>query len=123
MNAKQRGGMALNKDFRSKTGNGSVSREGRAIATPTGALYPQHPSLPLAVFLLLFFYLPHGDKFSCSSFLHFLFPLSRTKSIWTIAVLINFLLSAITMNLKLTYQDLTDVSTFSFNSMFHQIYH
>ena len=58
MNAEQRGGMALNKDFRSKTGNGSVSREGRAIATPTGELHPQHlslpPSLPHCLHLSLF---------------------------------------------------------------------
>lgn len=51
MNAEQRGGMALNKDFRSKTGNGSASREGRAIATPTGELHPQHPSLPSSIFI------------------------------------------------------------------------
>jgi len=51
MNAEQRGGMALNKDFRSKTGNGSVSREGRAIATPTGELHPPHPSLPPSIFI------------------------------------------------------------------------
>lgn len=54
MNAEQRGGMALNKDFRSKTGNGSVSREGRAIATPTGELHPQHPSLLPSLHLSLF---------------------------------------------------------------------
>lgn len=53
MNAEQRGGMALNKDFRSKTGNGSVSREGRAIATPTGELHPPHlpPSPHLSLFI------------------------------------------------------------------------
>lgn len=61
MNAEQRGGMALNKDFSSKTGNG---REGRAIATPTGEQHRQIPSLPLAlspplsifIYSLLFFY-------------------------------------------------------------------
>ncbi len=69
MNAEQRGGMALNKDFRSKTGNGSVSREGRAIATPTGELHPQHPSLHLSLFISpsLFFYFPLCVKTASSS--------------------------------------------------------
>lgn len=58
MNTEQRGGMTLNKDFRSKTGNGSVNGEGRAIATPTGELHPQRPSLPpsLPLHLSLFIY-------------------------------------------------------------------
>lgn len=53
MNAEQRGGMALNKDFRSKTGNGSVSREGRAIATPTGGSCTHIPPslLPSSIFI------------------------------------------------------------------------
>lgn len=79
MNAEQRGGMALNKDFRSKTGNGSVSREGRAIATPTGELHPQHlslppslpPSLPSSIFIYFPLTLPlfpsHRVKSACSS--------------------------------------------------------
>lgn len=54
MNAEQREGMALNKDFWSKTGNGSVSREGRAIATPTGEQCRQIPSLPPSIYLYLF---------------------------------------------------------------------
>lgn len=54
MNAEQRGGMALNKDFRSKTGNGSASREGRTIATPTGELLRQHPSLLPSIFIYFF---------------------------------------------------------------------
>lgn len=55
MNAEQRGGMALNKDFRSKTGNGSVSREGRAIATPTGEGCTHiPPSLPPSSIFIYF---------------------------------------------------------------------
>lgn len=54
MNAEQRGGMALNKDFRSKTGNGSESREGRAIATPTGESFTHIPPSPLFIYLYLF---------------------------------------------------------------------
>lgn len=55
MNAEQRGGMALNKDFRSKTGNGSVSREGRAIATPTGESCTHiPPSLPPSSIFIYF---------------------------------------------------------------------
>lgn len=61
MNAEQRGGMALNKDFRSKTGNGSVSREGRAIATPTGGSCTHIPPslLHLSLFISSWlFYFP-----------------------------------------------------------------
>lgn len=67
MNAEQWGGMALNKDFRSKTGNGSISREGRAIATPTGELHWQHPSLPLSLFI-------PAPLFSYVAFLLLLYP-------------------------------------------------
>lgn len=64
MNAEQRGGMALNKDFRSKTGNGSVSREGRAIATPTGESCTHlPPSLPPSIFI----YFSLREKSACSS--------------------------------------------------------
>lgn len=71
MNAEPRGGMALNKDFRSKTGNGSVSREGRAIATPTGASLATSlpPSLPPDVSLFIspsfFFYFSLCLKTAC----------------------------------------------------------
>lgn len=87
MNAEQRGGMALNKDFRSKTGNGSVSREGRAIATPTGELHPQHPSLHLSLFISpsLFFYFPLSVKSACSlsfsSFFHCFIPICHSLSL------------------------------------------
>lgn len=64
MNAEQRGGMALNKDFRSKTGNGSVSREGRAIATPTGESCTHNipPSLIYLFISPLLFYFPYWVK-------------------------------------------------------------
>lgn len=71
MNAEQRGGMALNKDFRSKTGNGSVNREGRAIATPTGESCTHIP--PSLLHLSLFissslFYFPSACvKCACSA--------------------------------------------------------
>lgn len=71
MNAEQRGGMALNKDFRSKTGNGSVSREGRAIATPTGESCTHIPPslLHLSLFISswLFYFPSPWVKSACSA--------------------------------------------------------
>lgn len=69
--------MALNKDFRSKTGNGSVNGEGRAIATPTGELHPQHRYLSLPPSIFIYFCLALLLCPSLCKMCHLLFCISH----------------------------------------------